>query len=94
MANTTRLISAMKKLRDRITHEVPTGPHTDVRRRKINPSLLDKSIESGRLKEIKRKGKVMGMGWKNVAKRMVGLKSGGKATHGYGKAYMKGGRAK
>ena len=85
---------ALKNFLARETHEVPTGPHTDVRRRKINPSLLDKSIESGRLKEIKRKGKVMGMGWKNVAKRMVGLKSGGKATHGYGKAYMKGGRAK
>jgi len=23
----------------RVTHEVPTGPHTDVRRRKINPSF-------------------------------------------------------
>ena len=22
-----------------VTHEVPTGPHTDVRRRKINPSF-------------------------------------------------------
>ena len=22
-----------------MTHEVPTGPHTDVRRRKINPSF-------------------------------------------------------
>ena len=62
-----------------VTHEVPTGPHTDVRKRKINPSLVDKSIESGRIKEAKRKSKVMGMGWKNVAKRMVGLKGGGKA---------------
>ena len=23
----------------RVTHEVPTGPHTDMRRRKINPSF-------------------------------------------------------
>ena len=69
----------LKKIRDKYTHEVPTGPHTDVTRRKINPSSVDRSIESGRTKERKRKGKVMGMGWKNVAKRMVGLKGGGKA---------------
>jgi len=69
----------LKKFRDRVTHEVPTGPHTDVRKRKVNPSFVDKSIESGKTKERKRKGKVMGMGWKNVAKRMVGLKGGGKA---------------
>ena len=69
----------LKHIRDKYTHEVPTGPHTDVRKRKINPSLVDKSIESGRIKEAKRKSKVMGMGWKNVAKRMVGLKGGGKA---------------
>ena len=30
------------------------------------------------VKEAKRKSKVMGMGWKNVAKKMVGLKGGGK----------------
>jgi hypothetical protein len=71
-------VKAMKKFRDRVTHEVPTGPHTDVRRRKINPSVLDKSIESGRTKERKRKGKVMGMGVKNVLKRMVGQKEGGR----------------
>ena len=68
----------LKKIRDKYTHEVPTGPHTDVRRRKVNPSFVDKSIESGRTKERKRKQKIMGMGWKNVAKRMVGLKGGGK----------------
>ena len=69
----------LKNFLKKVTHEVPTGPHTDVRRRKINPSLLDKSIESGRTKERKRKGKIMGMGVKNVLKRMVGLKGGGKA---------------
>ena len=68
----------LKKLRNRITHEVPTGPHTDVRRRNINPSFLDRSIESGRTKERKRKQKIMGMGLKNVAKRMVGQKEGGR----------------
>ena len=75
----TRAFKALRDFAKKVTHEVPTGPHTDVRRRKINPSLLDKSIESGRTKERKRKGKVMGMGWKNVAKKMVGLKGGGKA---------------
>ena len=30
---------ALKNLLERVSHEVPTGPHTDVRRRKINPSL-------------------------------------------------------
>ena len=70
---------ALKNILARVTHEVPTGPHTDVRKRKINPSFVDKSIESGRIKEAKRKSKVMGMGWKNVVKKMVGLKGGGKA---------------
>ena len=62
----------------KLTHEVPTGPHTDVRRRKVNPSLFGKGIESGRSKERKRKQKIMGMGWKNVVKRMVGQKEGGR----------------
>ena len=84
MAHTTRLKSALKKFRDRVTHEVPTGPHTDVKRRKINPSFRKKitgvgpDIESGITKERKRKGKIMGMGVKNVLKRMVGQKEGGR----------------
>jgi hypothetical protein len=89
MASTRKLKSALKKVVDRITHEIPTGPHTDVRRRKINPSFLDKSIESGRVKEIKRKNT-----FKNIVKDMIGLKGGGKATHGLGKAFMKGGKVK
>ncbi len=78
----SRLYNAMKgvkELMEKVSHEVPTGPHTDVRKRKINPSFVDKSIESGRTKERKRKQKIMGMGLKNVVKRMVGLKGGGKA---------------
>ena len=71
--------NALKNFIKSVTHEVPTGPHTDVKRRRVNPSFVDKSIESGRTKERKRKKKIMGMGWKNVAKRMVGLKGGGKA---------------
>ena len=83
----SRLYNAMKgvkELMEKVAHEVPTGPHTDVRKRKINPSALsvmkgEGYVESGRTKEKKRKKKIMGMGWKNVAKRMVGLKGGGKA---------------
>ncbi len=78
----SRLYNAMKGVKEfmeKVSHEVPTGPHTDVRKRKINPSFVDKSIESGRTKERKRKQKIMGMGLKNVVKRMVGLKGGGKA---------------
>ena len=37
---------ALKKLRDRVSHEVPTGPHTDVRKREINPSFKKKSGRS------------------------------------------------
>ena len=33
---------ALKKFRDKITYEVPTGPHTDVRKRKLKPSYLKK----------------------------------------------------
>ena len=29
----------LKEFIKRVTYEVPTGPHTDVRRRKINPSF-------------------------------------------------------
>ena len=29
----------LKEFMKKVTHEVPTGPHTDVRRRKINPSF-------------------------------------------------------
>jgi len=30
---------ALKNFLARVTHEVPTGPHTDVRKRKVNPSF-------------------------------------------------------
>ena len=30
---------ALKNFFARQTHEVPTGPHTDVRKRKVNPSF-------------------------------------------------------
>ena len=56
-------------------HEVPTGPHTDRRERRLNPSLFNKNIESGRLKEIKRKNT-----FKNIVKDMIGLKGGGVAA--------------
>ena len=31
--------NALKNFIKSVTHEVPTGPHTDVRRRKVNPSF-------------------------------------------------------
>ena len=34
----------LKHVRDKYMHEVPTGPHTDVRRRKINPSFKKKKF--------------------------------------------------
>ena len=74
-----RTFKALRDFAKKVTHELPTGPHTDVRRRGVNPSFVDKSIESGKTKERKRKQKIMGMGLKNVVKRMVGLKGGGKA---------------
>ena len=41
-------------------HEVPTGPHTDVRRRKINPSFL-KNRRSG--SDPKRAGQMATRGY-------------------------------
>ena len=41
----SRLYNVGKGLKEfikKVTHEVPTGPHTDVRRRKINPSFKKK----------------------------------------------------
>jgi len=73
------IVKGLKKIVERNTYEVPTGPHTDVRKRKINPSFMNPDVESGALKEFKRKKKIKGMGLKNVVKRMVGLKGGGKA---------------
>jgi len=40
-------VKTWKKLRDKITHEVPTGPHTDVRKREINPSFKKKTTGVG-----------------------------------------------
>ena len=39
MAGRRGIGKVLKHIRDKYTHEVPTGPHTDVRRRKINPSF-------------------------------------------------------
>ena len=35
----TKGFKALGDFMKKVTHEVPTGPHTDVRRRKINPSF-------------------------------------------------------
>ena len=39
-----RTFKALRDFAKKVTHEVPTGPHTDVRRRKINPSLKAASL--------------------------------------------------
>ena len=39
MSRFYRAGNALKNFIKSVTHEVPTGPHTDVRRRKINPSF-------------------------------------------------------
>jgi hypothetical protein len=72
-----KIARGLKKIMERHTHEVPTGPHTDVKKRKINPSFRNPNVESGRSKEIKRKNS-----WKNIAKSMIGLKSGGAVLKG------------
>ena len=51
---------ALKTLLKKVTHEVPTGPHTDVIRRKINPSfkkhLEQKRPGVGKAKRRPRRG--------------------------------------
>jgi hypothetical protein len=44
MSRFHKLANFLKK----ITHEVPTGPHTDVRRRKLNPSFKKKLTGIGK----------------------------------------------
>ena len=39
MSRWSRAGSSLKNFIERVTHEVPTGPHTDVRRRGVNPSV-------------------------------------------------------
>ena len=60
MSRFHRAVRELKKFRDKVTHEVPTGPHTDVRRRKINPSfkkhLEQKRPGVGKAKRRPRRG--------------------------------------
>ena len=39
MAGGRGLGKVLKHIRDKYTHQVPTGPHTDVKKYKVNPSL-------------------------------------------------------
>ena len=48
MGKFRNVAKVLKKFRDRVTHEVPTGPHTDVRKRKINPSYRKKLTGMGK----------------------------------------------
>jgi hypothetical protein len=62
--------SAIKKVLKKITHEVPTGPHTDVRRRKLNKKWQRKKLGvSPEMKALQgfKKGKPL----RNIHKRDV-----------------------
>ena len=39
MAGGRGIGKVLKHIRDKYMHQVPTGPHTDVRRRGVNPSF-------------------------------------------------------
>ena len=39
MSSWNRVGTGLKKIRDKYMYQVPTGPHTDVRRRGVNPSV-------------------------------------------------------
>ena len=43
-ASAGQVLKHAKKLVNRVTHEVPTGPHTDVRRRKLNKKWQRKKL--------------------------------------------------
>ena len=45
MSSWNRVGTGLKEFIKKVTHEVPTGPHTDVRRRKINPSFKKRLTE-------------------------------------------------
>ena len=55
MSKYFKTADALKKFLARVTHEVPTGPHTDVRRRKINPSFKKRLTGVGKNIPPKRK---------------------------------------
>ena len=50
-----RTFKALRDFAKKVTHEVPTGPHTDVRRRKINPSFKKRLTGVGKNIPPKRK---------------------------------------
>ena len=50
----SRIGTGLKEFIIRVSHEVPTGPHTDVRRRKINPSFKKKLTGVGKTLPPKR----------------------------------------
>ena len=45
--------NALKNFIKSVTHEVPTGPHTDVTRRKVNPSQNPFSGQSTLKKKVR-----------------------------------------
>jgi len=55
MSSWNRVGTGLKEFIKKVTHEVPTGPHTDVRRRKINPSFKKRLTGVGKNIPPKRK---------------------------------------
>ena len=47
MSSWNRIGTGLKEFIKKVSHEVPTGPHTDVTRRKINPSFKKKMTGVG-----------------------------------------------
>ena len=49
-ASPRKAFKALGDFMKKVTHEVPTGPHTDVRKRKLNPSFKKrmKKVEDSR----------------------------------------------
>ena len=62
--------SAIKNVLKKITHEVPTGPHTDVRRRKLNKKWQRKKVGVSPEMKATLKG-IRGKPLRNIHKRDV-----------------------
>ena len=70
----SRLYNVGKSLKEvikSVTHEVPTGPHTDVRRRKINPSFkkILKKVRPALVPTVPKMPKALGDKLKKLGKK-------------------------
>ena len=57
MSRWNKVSGGLKNFMEKVTHEVPTGPHTDVRRRKINPSFKKRLTGVGAVKRKPKKSR-------------------------------------